>query len=191
MSPRLRGEGGAAGTKGGSAEMACSIYVSSLPVTTPSTTIVVPLPLQAGIGQFKVHSGSPPPAGRGRQVQRIAGRRLPFPFEPSAPSAPSEPSRPKGVFKKAPTFIYHLPFNIYHFFHLSSTSQDSTESSKKRSPLSRASFLFMKPDSIFFSEIRICSSGKRSKHRPDLHPCQRQLRMHIQHGAERSSGGLR
>ena len=62
---------------------------------------------------------------------------------------------------------------------------------KKRSPLSRASSLFMKLDSIFFSEIRICSSGKRSKRRPDLHPGQHQLRIRIQRGGIRSSGGLR
>ena len=63
---------------------------------------------------------------------------------------------------------------------------------KKRSPLSRASSLFMKLDSIFFSEIRICSSGKQSRNRHPLHHCRvHQHRMHIQHGAVRSSGGLR
>ena len=63
---------------------------------------------------------------------------------------------------------------------------------KKRSPLSRASSLFMKLDSIFFSEIRICSSGKQSRNRHPLHHCRvHQHRMHILHGAVRSSGGLR
>ena len=88
----------------------------------------------------------------------------------------------------------HLPFTIYHLqFSLCVPRLPRLHGKrrKKRSPLSRASFLFMKLYSLFFSEIRICSSGKRSKHRPDLLHLQRQHRMHIQHGAERSSGGLR
>ena len=83
----------------------------------------------------------------------------------------------------------HLPFTIYHLqFSLCvpRLPRLHRKRRKKRSPLSRASSLFMKLDSLFFSEIRICSSGKRSKHRPDLRPCQRQLQMHIQHGAVRS-----
>ena len=56
----------------------------------------------------------------------------------------------------------------------------------KKEALFRELLFCMKLDSFLFSEIRICSSGKRSKHRPDLRPDQRQLRMHIQHGAVRS-----
>ena len=43
------------------------------------------------------------------------------------------------------------------------------------------------------SQIRICSSGKQSRNHPDqrLRCLQHQRRMHIQHGAVRSSGGLR
>ncbi len=41
--------------------MACSTYDSFRCLPTPSTTIVVPLPLQAGGGKFKVHRGPSPP----------------------------------------------------------------------------------------------------------------------------------
>ena len=70
--------------------------------------------------------------------------------------------------RQAPTFIYHLQFTIFHLqFSLCvpRLPRLHRKRHKKRSPPSRASFLFMKLYSLFFSEIRICSSGKRSKHR--------------------------
>ena len=88
----------------------------------------------------------------------------------------------------------HLPFTIYHLqFSLCvpRLPRLHRKRHKRRSPLSRASSLFMKLYSLFFSEIRICSSGKRSMHHPDQLRRQRLHRMHIQRGGKRSSGELR
>ena len=94
---------------------------------------------------------------------------------------------PAGAHLHLQFTIYHLPFSLC----VPRLPRLHGKRRKKRSPLSRASSLFMKLDSLLFSEIRICSSGKRSMHRPDLLRLQRLHRMRIQHGAERSSGGLR
>ena len=121
---------------------------------------------------------------------KISCLHSPFPLEgrKSLSRSPSYIMAPAGAHLHLPFTIYHLQFSLC----VPRLPRLHGKRRKKRSPLSRASSLFMKLDSLFFSEIRICSSGKRSM-RPGSYryqPFRYLHRMHIQHGAVRSSGGL-